>query len=169
MRNLLFGLVAAVGVSGAPPVLAQSTEAAPTTVVRHGDEALTCGQMADEAAELSAAMGEGGGGGLLGRIGGVARAGAAMIVPGAGLALAGADAVTAPGRERRESRADAGRDRWNYLNGLYAGKGCGGAEADATATSVANPTPGSPAAPQPASAKPIVATPPRIQPAALPS
>ena len=58
-------------------------------MVRAGDEALTGGQMADEAATLRAAMGESGGGGLLGRLSGVARVGAAMALPVAGPAMAG--------------------------------------------------------------------------------
>ena len=94
------------------------------TVVRQGDPELTCIQMSEEAAEISARMGEGAGGGLLGRVGEVAKTGASMLVPGVGLAMAGADAVTAPGRERREAAAQSDRDRWNYLNGLYAGKNC---------------------------------------------
>lgn len=160
MRNHwvgLAGLLAALGLGVAGPGVAQAVSA---TVVRDGDAALTCGQMADEAAGLSADMGEGGGG-LLGRIGEVARAGAAMVVPGAGLALAGADAVTSSGRERREAKADAARDRWNYLNGLYAGKGCGGAEAAPPPTSNVSP-------PEPApTATPVNR--PRIYPTALPS
>ena len=135
MRNQLLGLIVALGLGGAGPGMAQSASA---TVVRDGDAALTCHQMADEAAVLSADMGDSGGG-LLGRFGEVARAGAAMVVPGAGLVLAGADAVTSSGRERREAKADASRDRWNYLNGLYAGKGCGGAEVAPTPTSDVSP------------------------------
>lgn len=156
MRHHMMGWVAAFGLGVAGPALAQ-TEA--PTVVRDGDAALTCNQMADEAAALSAEMGEGGGGGLLGRLGEVARAGAAMVVPGAGLALAGADALTSSSRERREAQADAGRDRWNYLNGLYAGKGCGGEE---TSVRLASET-----APPPAPTPPKAVAPPRIQPVAL--
>ncbi|CAN5325788.1 hypothetical protein BH10PSE1_BH10PSE1_01540 [soil metagenome] len=170
MRHHLFGLIAALAVGGADPVSAQSAAANPATVVRDGDAALTCGQMADQAAELSAAMGESGGGGLLGRLGGMARAGATMVMPGAGLALAGADAVTTSGSERREAKADAARDRWNYLNGLYAGKGCGGAEDAVAATVQPSSTPAlSPATATPTSTAPTATTPPRIQPAALPS
>ena len=93
------------------------------TVVRPGDDQLTCRQMADEAATLSAAFGEEGPG-VFGRVVGVAKAGAALLVPGAGLAIAGADAVTQPGRAAEEQREQAQRDRWNYLNGLYAGRDC---------------------------------------------
>ena len=97
--------------------------AASAQTVRPGDDQLTCTQMADEAATLSATFGDDSPG-IFGRVAGVAKAGAAMLVPGAGLAIAGADAVTQPGRESEERRNQAERDRWNYLNGLYAGRGC---------------------------------------------
>ncbi len=134
------------------PVLAQTANAdAPGTVVRAGDDALTCPQMADEAATISADMGERGPG-LLGRAAGVARAGASLLVPGAGLAMAGAQALTGSNGEKKEAAADARRDRWNYLNGLYAGRGCGQGSAEtasasavpAAATSAPAPTPSAP-------------------------
>jgi hypothetical protein len=105
------------------PGLARPQDA-PATVVRAADADMSCRQMADEAATISAGMGENGPG-LLGRVGGVARAGASLLVPGAGLAIAGADALTSSGKDKKEAEADAKRDRWNYLNGLYAGRGCG--------------------------------------------
>ena len=120
-------------------LVAGTASAAPqsATVVRQGDPELTCIQMSEEAAQLSARMGEGEGGGLLGRVGAVAKTGASMLVPGMGLAIAGADAVSAPGRERREAEAQTDRDRWNYLNGLYAGKNCNPEQtAEASAVSV---------------------------------
>jgi hypothetical protein len=80
--------------------------------------------MADEAARLSETMGAAPGGGLCGRLGGVARAGASMVIPGAGLVMVGTDALTAPERERKEAEAAAVRHRWYYLNGLYAGRDC---------------------------------------------
>ncbi|NBW10010.1 MAG: hypothetical protein EBR82_18485, partial [Caulobacteraceae bacterium] len=104
-------LAAVAVLAVAQPVLAQ-------TVVRAGDDALTCTQMADEAATISADMGERGPG-LLGRAAGVARAGASLLVPGAGLVMAGAEALTGSNGEKKEAAADARRDRWNYLNGLY--------------------------------------------------
>ena len=125
MREITIVVVLAATVAGAAPGNAQSPDVGSPTVVRAGDEAITCSQMADEAATLSANMGESDGGGLLGRIVGVARVGAAMAVPAAGLAMAGVDALASPSREREEAKADGDRDRWNYLNGLYAGKGCG--------------------------------------------
>ena len=127
MRYPLFGMMAvlAAGPVFTGPALAQ--DAAPGTVVRAGDDTMTCRQMADEAAELSAGMGTDRPG-VFGVVGEVARSGAAMLVPGAGLAMAGADALTSSGREKREAKAAAGRDRWNYLNGLYAGRGCNAPE-----------------------------------------
>ena len=114
------------------PAFAQTPAAdAPGTVVRAGDDALTCPQMSEEAATISASMGEQGPG-LLGRAAGIARAGASMLVPGAGLALAGADALTSPAKDKKEAEADAKRDRWNYLNGLFAGRGCGETAAQPT-------------------------------------
>ena len=88
-----------------------------TPVVRAGDDRLTCRQIADEAATLSARMGGTPTGGALG---GVARAGAAALIPGAGLVMAGVDALNAPERQRRE----ADENRWHYLNGLYTARRC---------------------------------------------
>ena len=93
------------------------------TVVQAGDANLSCTQIADEAAGLSERMGAN----TPGRLGAavdVAKAGAAMLIPGAGLVIAGANAVTEPERQRREAEAQALRDRWNYLNGLYIAGDC---------------------------------------------
>ena len=90
-------------------------EAAP--VMRAGDSSLTCRQIADEAATLSERMGGTPTGGALG---GVAKAGAAALIPGAGLVMAGVNALTAPQRARRE----ADENRWHYLNGLYTARNC---------------------------------------------
>ena len=113
----------------AGPVLAQEApEAAPPEplqIFRAGDAAMTCVQISDEAAALSEQFGGSRGGGVMGSVVGVGRAGASMLIPGAGLALAGADALTRPGRERREARAEALEQRWYYLNGLYTGLKCG--------------------------------------------
>ena len=123
--DTVLAAVAALGLTAASAqaVAARTVQDAPATVVRAGDGDMTCRQMADEGAALSADMGESGPG-LLGRVGGIARAGATLLVPGAGLAVAGADALTSPGKARREAEADTRRDRWNYLNGLFAGRGC---------------------------------------------
>lgn len=142
MKSVVLSAVAALGLFAGSPVLAQEAEAPPSgpiEIIRATDTAMTCASVADEAAQLSAAMGGEPDGGLFSMLGGVARAGASMMIPGAGLALAGADVLTAPGRDRKEAEADAIRHRWYYLNGLYAGQGCQAA-ADA-----AGPTPASPA------------------------
>lgn len=109
----------------APP--ADAGQAAPETlqIFRTGDAALGCQQISDEAAALSQQMGGSQGGGVFDSVVGVGRAGAAMLIPGAGLALAGADALTRPERERAEARARAVEQRWYYLNGLYTGLRCG--------------------------------------------
>ena len=111
MKAHLF--VAAVLICGG--CATQQTSSAP--VVRAGDDRLTCRQIADEAATLSARMGGTPTGGALG---GVARAGAAALIPGAGLVMAGVDALNAPERQRRE----ADENRWHYLNGLYTARRC---------------------------------------------
>jgi len=115
--------VAAALICGGCATQQASGEAASATVVRTGDENLTCRQIADEAAGLSQRMG-GNTPGPLGAMSGVARAGAAALIPGAGLVIAGADALTAPERERREAEALALQNRWHYLNGLYIAGDC---------------------------------------------
>ena len=93
------------------------------TVVRTGDANLSCVQIADEAAGLSERMGAN----TPGRLGAavdVAKAGAAMLIPGAGLVMAGAEALTEPERQRREAEAEALKNRWHYLNGLYIAGDC---------------------------------------------
>jgi hypothetical protein len=95
----------------------QQPSGASAMVARAGDESLTCRQIADEAATLSERMGGTPTGGALG---GVARAGAAALIPGAGLVMAGVDALNASERQRRE----ADQNRWHYLNGLYTARRC---------------------------------------------
>jgi hypothetical protein len=97
--------------------------AASATTVRTGDANLTCRQIADEAAGLSQRMG-GTAPGTLGAAVDVAKAGAAMLIPGAGLLIAGADALTEPERQRRAAEAAAAQNRWHYLNGLYIAGDC---------------------------------------------
>ncbi|MDZ4370968.1 MAG: hypothetical protein U1C74_06060 [Phenylobacterium sp.] len=143
MKFVVASAIAAVGLGLAPSAFAQDVPApepsGPIEIIRAGDTAMSCAAVADEAARLSESMGGEPDGGLFDRIGGVARAGAALVIPGAGLVMAGADALTAPGREREAAEVAAVRHRWYYLNGLYAGQGCQAA-ADAT-----GPTPASPA------------------------
>ena len=144
--------VAILALGLAVPVAAQEAtpDEGPAPVIRTSDGAMTCIQIADEAARLSARMGGDGGGGVFGQVGGVAKAGAAMLIPGAGLLMAGADALTADERREREAEADAVQHRWYYLNGLYAGRHC-----DAPTPAPASATATPPTAPPP----PVVVTP----------
>lgn len=96
----------------------------PMEVFRPTDAQMTCRQMADEAAALSDLMSDQSQTGPLGRMTGVARAGAGMLIPGVGLLASAVDALTAGQREKREAQRMAVRDRWHYLNGLYAGRRC---------------------------------------------
>ena len=147
MNTRILSAVAALTMGVVQPVAAQQAEPpadGPIEIMRAGDAALTCPQISDEAAQLSQQMGGAPGGGLFRAVGSVAQAGAALVIPGAGLVMAGADALTRPERERKEAQSAAVRHRWYYLNGLYAGQDCQ-AMADA-----AGPTPASPADAAPA-------------------
>lgn len=94
-------------------------------IFREADEGLTCAQIGDEAAQLSQAMGDATPqGGWLSSLGDIAKTGASMLVPGGALVMAGADAVRQPGRDRDEAEQAAVQNRWYYLNGLHAGRGC---------------------------------------------
>ena len=142
MKSVAVCAAVVLGLGAVSPVWAQEAEApppGPIEVIRVTDGTMTCAAVSEEAAGLSEAMGGEPDGGLFGRLGGVVRAGATMVIPGAGLAMAGADVLTAPGRERKAAEADAVRHRWYYLNGLYAGQRCQAAS-DAT-----GPTPAKPA------------------------
>ena len=143
MKSVAACAAVAFGLGAVSPVWAQEAEAGPSgpiEVIRALDANMTCAAVSEEAARLSEAMGGEPGGGLFGRLGGVARAGASMVIPGAGLAIAGVDALTAPERERKEAEAEAAavRHRWYYLNGLYAGLRC------QAASDAAGPTPATP-------------------------
>lgn len=118
MRALVLSILTAVVTTGA----ASAQEAA---VFRETDDALTCVQIGEEAAQLSASMGDRTpSGGWLSSLGDLAKSGASMLVPGGALAVAGADAVRQPGRDRAEAEEAALQNRWYYLNGLHAGRGC---------------------------------------------
>jgi hypothetical protein len=125
MKSILPVLIAAFA---AGPVLAQEAAEAPAPeplqIFRDGDAAMTCVQISDEAAALSEQFGGDQGGGVFSSVVNVGRAGASLLIPGAGLALAGADALTRPERERREAHEQALEQRWYYLNGLYTGLRC---------------------------------------------
>jgi hypothetical protein len=127
MKFTAFATAAVLSLAAVSPVAAQ--DAAPPTegpieVMQAADSDLTCSQISDEAARLSQLMGGAPGGGILSAISGVAQAGAALVIPGAGLVMAAGDALTRPDRERKEAEQAAVRHRWYYLNGLYAGQDC---------------------------------------------
>lgn len=131
MRLDLIAVLAGVGLAAAGCATAQepagttgAQAGGPAAVIRQSDAAMTCVQIADEAARLSQTMGGQEGESVFGRLGGVARAGASMLVPGAGLVIAGSDALTKPERDRREAEALAVQNRWYYLNGVYTGRRC---------------------------------------------
>lgn len=148
MNTRRIALAAVFALAAVQPAWAQApAEAAPTgplEIIRASDTGLTCPQIAEEAADLSQTMGGEPGGGLFGVLGGVAAAGAAMVIPGAGLVTAAAEALTQPERDRREAETLAVKHRWYYLNGLYAGQKC------MAAADAAGPTPASPADADPA-------------------
>ena len=149
MKSVVVCAAVALGLGAVSPVWAQEAgapPAGPIEIIRASDAAMTCAAVSEEAAQLSVAMGGEPDGGLFGRLGGVVRAGATMVIPGAGLAMAGADVLAAPGRERKESEAEAVRYRWYYLNGLYAGQGCQAA-ADALGPTPATPADAAPVEP----------------------
>lgn len=133
---LALGLAALIA---APSALAQDNAPPELQVFRTSDSAMTCVQIADEAATLSQTFGNERPS-VFGRFMGVARTGVAMVIPGAGLAMAGADALTAEERERKAAREAAVEQRWYYLNGLYTGQRCEqqaeAAPADAPAVAV---------------------------------
>jgi hypothetical protein len=152
MRPLLIPTLAAA-LASAAPALAQETG-----VFREADSSLTCAQIGDEAAQLSQTMGDATPrGGWLSSLGDLAKTGASMFVPGGALAVAGADAVRQPGRDRAEAEQAATRNRWYYLNGLHAGRGCREPAAQVSAAPEPEPEPASPGRA------------PAIQPAALPA
>lgn len=122
MKSIPYALGLALLVA-APSALAQDNAPPELQVFRTGDSAMTCVQIADEAAELSQTFGSDRPN-VFGRFMGVARTGVAMVVPGAGLAMAGADALTADDRARKAAREAAVEQRWYYLNGLYTGQRC---------------------------------------------
>jgi hypothetical protein len=129
MRTLLIPtLTIALLSAGAAPAqeaTAPDESAADMGVFRETDESLTCARISDEAARLGEAMGDATPqGGWLSSLGGIARAGTAMLVPGGGLAMAGVDAVRQPTRDRDEAEQAAVQNRWYYLNGLHIGRGC---------------------------------------------
>ena len=96
---------------------------------------MTCEAIGLEAAQLSQSMGGEPEGGWIRSMGGVARSGVAMLVPGAGLVMAGRDALTREDRERKEAEARSLAYRWYYLNGLAEGRNCQQSVEETAATS----------------------------------
>lgn len=178
MRASIIAATAALSLCAVQPAFAQEAQQAeaekteaptePIEVIRTSDANMTCVQISDEAAQLSQTMGgDPSGGSVFSRLGGVAKAGAALLIPGAGLATAAADAMTQPGRERREAAELSVQNRWYYLNGLYAGHRCQ-AQAEAALTPAATSAAAVPSATAVATASttaraatPTVATAPR--------
>lgn len=151
MRISTTTLVAAISTMLAGTALAQDGAPAsapdqPTAVMKAEDAAMTCESIGAEAAQLSEAMGGPPEGGWIRSMGGVARSGVAMLVPGAGLVMAGRDALTREDRERKAAEARSLAYRWYYLNGLSQGRDC------QRATEAVTPTTAPAAAPAPAPA-----------------
>lgn len=129
MRSLLIPTLTmalmSAGAATAQETAAPDDGAQDMGVFREADEGSTCAQISDEAAQLGEAMGDATPqGGWLSSLGGIARAGTAMLVPGGGLAMAGVDAVRQPTRDRDEAEQATVQNRWYYLNGLHIGRGC---------------------------------------------
>lgn len=153
MKTALSTLAAAMLLAGT----AAAQDPAPTPaqqVIRDTDSSLTCVQIADEAAQLSQTMGGSPGDSTIGTLTDVAKAGAATFIPGAGLLIAGADALTQGDRQRRAVERLEQINRWFYLNGLYSGRGC-----------MDNPTPvAGPGEPVPSAAAPATTPAPQPRP-----
>ena len=114
-----------LGLIAAAMAICTTASAQEAGVFRDTDAAMTCVQIGNEAAMLSAAMGDATPrGGWLSALSGVARSGASLLLPGGSLAVAGVDAVRQPARQQREAEAAEALGRWYYLNGLHAGRGC---------------------------------------------
>lgn len=125
MRRLIASasLFIVLGLAGA--AAAQETPESAGAIIRQSDQSMSCAQIVAEGAEISQALGETREQSMFGRFGGVVKAGASMLVPGAGLAIAGAEALGEDERQAALAEDLARTNRWYYLNGLYFGKGCG--------------------------------------------
>ncbi|MBX9576317.1 MAG: hypothetical protein K2X07_11840 [Caulobacteraceae bacterium] len=124
MRGLVLSLSLLAGLGLAGAASAQEVESA-GAIIRQSDQSLTCEQIVAAGAEISQALGETREQSMFGRFGGVVKAGASMLVPGAGLAIAGMEAMGEDERQAALAENLARMNRWYYLNGLYFGKGCG--------------------------------------------
>jgi hypothetical protein len=149
MKFIAFFTAAVLSLAAVLPAAAQDAAPqsdGPMEVMKAADAQMTCPQISDEAAQLSQLMGGAPGGGILSAISGVAQAGAALVIPGAGLVMAAGDALTRPDRERKEAEQAAVRHRWYYLNGLYAGQDCMARVDAAVGTTPATPADAAPPA-----------------------
>jgi hypothetical protein len=124
LRGLVLSLSLLAGLGLAGAASAQEVESA-GAIIRQSDQSLTCEQIVAAGAEISQALGETREQSMFGRFGGVVKAGASMLVPGAGLAIAGVEAMGEDERQAALAEDLARMNRWYYLNGLYFGKGCG--------------------------------------------
>lgn len=122
MRTLALSLTLLFGSAG---VAAAQEPPSAGAVIRQSDQTMTCDQIVAAGAEISQALGETREQSMFGRFGGVVKAGASMLVPGAGLAIAGVEAMGEDERQAALAEDLARMNRWYYLNGLYFGKGCG--------------------------------------------
>lgn len=136
MRRLVLALACA-GLA-APAFAQEASSESAGAVMRPTDAAFTCEQLVDEGLKISNALGANAEGSMFGRFGGVLRSGASLLVPGAGLVIAGADAMTQPERDARLAEDIARMNRWYYLSGLYMGRGCGQAQPGAAAAPPVN-------------------------------
>ncbi len=114
----------------AAPATAQQAQ-----VIRLGDAALDCSQIAGEADQLTAALGGAPADGVFSGEQAINAAtaaatqtallsGAGRAIPGVGLLGNALGAAARRDRERREAEAVTARQRWFYLSGLYTGRAC---------------------------------------------
>jgi hypothetical protein len=124
MRYLALFLTLLAAALAADAASAQDAESA-GAIIRQSDQTMTCEQIVAAGAEISQALGKTREQSMFGRFGGVVKAGASMLVPGAGLAIAGVEAMGEDERQAALAEDLARMNRWYYLNGLYFGKDCG--------------------------------------------
>ena len=120
-----FALKAKSNTSPASGTVPTAISTATLAIIRQSDQTMTCEQIVAAGAEISQALGETREQSMFGRFGGVVKAGASMLVPGAGLAIAGVEAMGEDERQAALAEDLARMNRWYYLNGLYFGKSCG--------------------------------------------